>query len=234
MPAHITVHWLENSRGQRILWLLEELGLEYTVKEYKRNAKTLLAGADLRKVHPLGKSPVVEIQEDGHDTLTLAESGAIVEYLIERFGNGKFGYAPGSDALKRSQYLYWLHWAEGSAMLPLMLTIVCAQMPKQAPWIAKPIVSIVASQLMAIMVNPRLKENFGFVESHLGDKQFFVGDSLTGSDIMMSFPCEGLAASPLWNSHPNIKKWFEAMEARPAYKRALERGGANNLAAFTK
>ncbi|KAM0754498.1 glutathione S-transferase [Meredithblackwellia eburnea MCA 4105] len=231
--AKITVHWLNNSRAQRILWLLEELGLEYDIKKYSRDKKTMLAPAELRGIHPLGKSPVVTIEENGK-TITLAESGAICEFLIERYGKGKLSLPADGDAQARADYLYFLHYAEGSIMLPLMFSIVFAQQPKQAPWLARPIVSVIASQTMSIFVRPRLKENFGFLEKHLEGKEFFAGGTLTGADIMLSFPVEGLQPALGYEDYPNLKAWFERMSERPAYKRAIEKGGVNRLGAFTE
>ncbi|KAL8286959.1 hypothetical protein RQP46_003965 [Phenoliferia psychrophenolica] len=259
----IVVHWLENSRSQRVLWLLEEvrmsshiypplaqalplagdtadsplpvtLELPYTVKKYSRDKKTMFAPPELRAIHPLGKSPVVTIEENG-ETITLAESGAIVEFVIERYGKGKLVVDAKSGGVQdRANYLYWLHYAEGSIMMPLMLSIVMAQMPRQAPYVAWPIVKVIALATMHKFVRPRLLESFGFVENSLAGKEFFVGDSLTGADIMMVFPAEGLEPTLGYEKYPNIKGWFDRVSQRPAYLRALEKGGANRVAAFNE
>ncbi|GAA6038002.1 hypothetical protein JCM8097_009534 [Rhodosporidiobolus ruineniae] len=230
----IVVHWLDDSRAQRVLWLLEELGLEYEVQRYHRDAATNLGPPELRKIHPLGKSPVVTITE-GDRTTTLAESGAIVEFLIERYGKGKLAITAEADLEARSNYLYWLHYAEGSAMLPLMFNIVFAQIPKQAPWLVRPIVSQISAGAMQQFILPRLKSHFGFLEQSLEGKDFLVGNKLTGADIMCSFLAEGLAASPLkQEDYPNVKRWHAALEAREAYKAAEVKGGKNDLTRFVK
>ncbi|GAA6051495.1 hypothetical protein JCM3770_004562 [Rhodotorula araucariae] len=234
MAPQIVVHWLEDSRAQRILWLLEELGLEYEVKHYKRDATTNLAPKELRDVHPLGKSPVVVITDNG-TSITLAESGAIVEFLIERYGDRLSVPASSPDLQARADYLYWLHFAEGSAMGPLMFALVFTAIPKQAPWLARPLVSAIASGAMSQFVIPRLKETFRFIETSLEGKEYFAGGKLTGADIMMSFIAEGLAATPLDASKfPNLARWHTALQERPGYVEAEKRGGKNNLDRFLK
>ncbi|GAA5998230.1 bifunctional glutathione transferase/peroxidase [Rhodotorula paludigena] len=229
----IVIHWLEHSRAQRVVWLLEELGLPYEVKHYKRDPKTLLAPDELREVHPLGKSPVAVITDNGQ-TITVAESGAIVEFLIERYGSEQLSVpASSSDLGARADYLLWLHWAEGSGMFPLLLSMIFAQMPKQAPWLARPLVSAVASGVMSQFVLPRLKSNFAFIEQSLEGKEFFAGGKLTGADIMMSFVAEGLEVAPVPSSkYPNITRWHAAVKERAAYKKAETTGGQNNLSVF--
>ncbi|KAK4058541.1 hypothetical protein OIO90_000703 [Microbotryomycetes sp. JL221] len=231
----ITVHWLNNSRSQRIIWLLEELELPYEIKVYQRDKKTMLAPPELYKVHPLGKSPVVTIEEPGSEPFVLAESGAIVETIIDRYGKGKLQFsAEGKDWQNRAQVMHWIHWAEGTAMLPLMLTIISARIPKEGPWIAKPLTGAVANGLMQQFALPRLKENFGFVNDQLAGKEFFVGDKLTGADIMMVFPIEGVDGAGKLDEFPHIKTWFEKIRQRPAYQRAEEKGGKNDMSGFTK
>merc|ERR1711939_521714 len=223
MAPTIVVHWLDDSRAQRILWLLEELGLTYEVKRYTRSTVTNLAPPELREVHPLGKSPVVTITENGK-TVTLAESGAIAEFIIERYGERLAIPASSSDLQQRADYIYWPHYAEGSAMGPLMFALVFTAIPKQAPWIARPLVNAITGGAMSQFVIPRLKETFGFVEKSLEGKEFFVGDKLTGADIMMSFIAEGLA----------VTRWHAAIQQRPAYQAAEARGGKNNMERFMK
>ncbi|GAA6061055.1 hypothetical protein JCM10212_000098 [Sporobolomyces blumeae] len=232
----ITVHWLDQSRAQRILWLLEELELPYELKVYKRDAKTMLAPPELKAVHPLGKSPVVEIVEPSSSTpLVLAESGAICEFLIERYGEKLGVKANEGDFKDRADYLYWLHWAEGTAMTPLMMGIVFAQIPKQAPFLVRPIISAVSAGVHAQFIRPRLKSNYAYVDEWLNGKEFFVGGRLTGADIMMSFIAESLEAAPIDQApYGNIRRWHQQMQSRAAYQRAEAKGGKNDLTMFVK
>ncbi|MDF2696237.1 MAG: glutathione S-transferase, partial [Labilithrix sp.] len=187
MGAMITVHHLERSRSQRVLWLLEELGLEYRLEEYKRDPKTLLGPPALRKIHPLGKSPVVT---DGEHTL--AESGAILTYLVESYGNGRLRPAAGTP--ERLRYDYWLHYGEGSAMPPLLMKLVFEQIKARAPWPVKPIVRGIAGKVLSDFVHPQMKLHFDWVESELGKSPWFAGDELTAADIQMIYPVEANAA----------------------------------------
>ncbi|MEK6426018.1 MAG: glutathione S-transferase [Burkholderia gladioli] len=216
----LTVHHLNNSRSQRVLWLLEELGVPYELKRYERDPRTMLAPPELRAVHPLGKSPV--ITDDG---LTLAESGAIIEYLVERYGAGRFAPVPGTP--ERLRYTYWLHYAEGSAMPPLLLKLV-AQRIAQAPmpFFAKPIARKIAATLQSSFVDPQLKLHLGYVEAELGATGWFVGDAFSAADVQMSFPLEAAASRAGTVAQlPAIRAFLERIHARPAYRRALERGG---------
>ncbi len=216
----LTVHHLNNSRSQRVLWLLEELGVPYELKRYERDPRTMLAPPELRAVHPLGKSPV--ITDDGH---TIAESGAIIEYLLERYGAGRFAPPPGTDL--RLRYTYWLHYAEGSAMPPLLLKLV-AQRIAQAPmpFFAKPIARRIAATLQSSFVDPQLKLHLGYIEQSLSETGWFVGDAFTAADVQMSFPLEAAASrAGTVDRLPAIRGFLERIHARPAYQRALERGG---------
>jgi glutathione S-transferase len=214
----LVVHHLENSRSQRVLWLLEELGVEYEIKRYERDKKTMLAPPELRAIHPLGKSPLVT--DEGS---TLAESGAIVEYLVEKYGNG--GFVPPAGTPERLRYTYWLHYAEGSAMPPLLLKLVFEKMKTgPVPFFLKPIVRGIADKVLSTFVNPQLKLHFGYVESELGKNPHFAGQEFSAADIQMSFPCEA-ASARAGSDMPNIRAFLERIHARPAYKRALERGG---------
>ncbi|MEW5835501.1 MAG: glutathione S-transferase [Pseudomonadota bacterium] len=221
----ITVHHLENSRSQRILWLLEELGQPYEIRRYARDPKTMLAPAELRAVHPLGKSPVVA---DGE--LVLAESGAIVEYLAERYGDGRLLAAPGTA--ERRRQTYWLHYAEGSAMPPLLLKLVFQRMGKApAPFFARPIVKDVAGKALRGFVDPQIALHLDYLEAELGKAAWFGGDSLSVADIQLSFPLEAAAAragltAPRW---PRLAAFLDRIHAMPAYRRALERGGDYRL-----
>lgn len=216
----VVVHHLNNSRSQRVLWLLEELGVPYEVKRYERNLETMLAPPDLKAVHPLGKSPVVT---DGD--ATVAESGAIVEYLVEKYGNGRLVPAPGSP--ERLRYTYWLHYAEGSAMPPLLLKLVFDRLKEApVPFFVKPLVRKIADTAMASFIGPQIRTHFDFVESELGRTGWFAGDGMTAADIQMSFPLEAAAArGDATKGRPNIAAFLERIHARPAYKAALARGG---------
>jgi glutathione S-transferase len=201
----IIVHHLENSRSQRILWMLEELGLPYEVKRYERNAKTMLAPPELKHVHPLGKSPVIQ---DG-DTI-VAETGAIVEYLVER-ADGRLGPPPHRDAILR--YRFFLHYAEGSLMPPLLVKLVLSRVP-------------VFGKAAQKRIQPMIDNHLSFVERELAGRDWFVGDELTAADIMMSFPLEAARQrAGLGPDRPNTIAWLDRIHARPAYSQALERGG---------
>lgn len=221
----LTVHHLNNSRSQRVLWLLEELGLPYDIVAYQRDAKTMLAPPELRKVHPLGKSPVVTTDEG----LTLAESGAIVETVIERFGNGRFAPTPGTPEFLR--YRYWLHYAEGSVMPPLLLKLVFDKIEhSKMPFFAKPIARAIAGKAKSSFITPNITTHLDFLEAELGKSRWFAGEDFSGADIQMSFPIEAAAArGGLDASRPKLMAYLDRIHARPAYKRALERGGPYGL-----
>ena len=207
----IVVHHLNNSRSQRILWLLEELGIDYEVKRYERDSSTMLAPAALKEVHPLGKSPV--ITDEGQ---TLAESGAITDYLAERYGDGKL--APPSGTPDKLRYNYWLHYSEGSAMPLLVMKLLLDNFGLGD--------SSVASQF----VTPQIKLHFDYLESELSKNEWFVGEEFTAADIQMSFPVEAVEAQAgLDASRPKLKAFLERIHTRPAYQRALERGGKYEL-----
>jgi glutathione S-transferase len=201
----IIVHHLENSRSQRILWMLEELGLPYEVKRYERNPKTMLAPPELRRVHPLGKSPVIQ---DG-DTV-VAETGAIIEYLVEK-ADGKLGPPPHRDAILR--YRFFLHYAEGSLMPPLLVKLVLSRVP-------------VFGKAAQKRIQPMIDNHLDYLERELAGREWFVGDDLTAADIMLSFPLEAARArAGLGASRPNLAAWLARIHARPAYQAALQRGG---------
>jgi glutathione S-transferase len=216
----IVVHHLNNARSQRVLWLLEELGLEYEIKRYERDAKTMLAPASLRALHPLGKSPVVT---DG--SLTLAESGAIIEYLVERYGNGKLAPAPGTP--ERLRYTYWLHYAEGSAMSPLLLKLVFDRIANgPVPFFVKPVAKAISHRVLTTFVNPQIELHLAFMETELQKSRWFAGNEFSAADIQLSFPLEAAAARAGLNaSRPKLMAYLDRIHARPAYQRALERGG---------
>ena len=220
----ITVHHLNNSRSQRILWLLEELELPYEIKRYQRDPKTMLAPAALRQVHPLGKSPVVT---DG--ALTLAESGAIVEYLVDRYGAGRLAPAPGTP--ERLRYTYWLHYAEGSAMPPLLLKLVFDTIEKSPmPFFARPIAKAISGKAKGSFIGPQIKLHLDYLEGELGKNAWFAGSHFSGADIQMSFPLEAAAArAGLDASRPRLMDFLARIHARPPYQRALEKGGEYEL-----
>ena len=220
----IVVHHLDNSRSQRVLWLLEELGVPYEIKHYRRDPKTLLAPPALRAIHPLGKAPVVT---DGE--LVLAESGAIIEYLIERYGSGRL--IPEAGTPERLRYTYWLHYAEGSAMPPLLLKLIFDRIETSpAPFFVRPILRSIAAKVKQLFVLPQLKLHLDYLEHELGTAAWFAGTELTGADIQLSFPIEAAAArAGLDETRPRLHGFLERIHARPAYQRALAAGGAYSL-----
>ncbi len=221
----IVVHHLNNSRSQRVLWLLEELGQPYDIHPYLRDGQTMLAPPELLTVHPLGKSPVLT---DGERVV--AETGAIVEYLLERHGQGQLLPAAGSDEALR--YRYWLHFAEGSAMPPLLMKLVFDKVASaKMPFFVKPVARGIARQVMDRMVWPNLNRQLDFMESELAQRDWFAGSRITGADIMMSFPLEAAAQRGGLNaSRPRLMDFLQRIHARPAYRRALERGGPYSFA----
>jgi glutathione S-transferase len=200
----IIVHHLENSRSQRVLWLLEELGLPYNLRRYERNKATLLAPPDLRAVHPLGKAPLVE-----DDDRVVAETGAIVEYLVEKAGS--LGPPPDRDAALR--YRFFLHYAEGSLMPPLLVKLVLSRVPLLGRPAQK-------------RIQPMIDVHLDFVEAELAGRPWFAGEAISAADVMMSFPLEAARArGGLGRSRPHTLAWLDRVHARPAYQRALARGG---------
>ena len=219
----LTVHHLENSRSQRVLWLLEELGVPYEIVRYQRQPD-MRAPKELRAVHPLGKSPV--ITDNGN---TIAESGAICEYIISTYGSGRL--IPPPNTPERLRYTYWLHYAEGSAMPPLLLKLMFDQIEKaKMPFFAKPIAKGIASKAKAAFIMPNITNHLNFMESELGTSEWFAGADFSGADIQMSFPVEAaVARGGLDAKRPKLMAFLERIHARPAYQRALERGGPYGL-----
>jgi glutathione S-transferase len=207
----LKVHHLNNSRSQRILWLLEELGAPYEIVHYQRMSPVPLAPPELKKIHPLGKSPVIT---DGD--VTIAESGAIVEYVLEKYGNGKLRPQQGSK--DHVHYIEWMHYAEGSAMLPLMMHLYAGFLGEGAAMLRPRIDSEIANQL-------------SYMEGAIAGREYFVGHGLTGADIQLVFVLEAAEASNLLGLYPALGKYLAAMQARPAYKRAIEKGGPYTLGA---
>jgi glutathione S-transferase len=221
----ILVHHLNNSRSQRVLWLLEELGVPYEVKRYERDPKTMLAPASLRAVHPLGKSPVIT---DGETTV--AESGAILEYLVDRYGEGSLAPPPGTP--ERLRYTYWLHYAEGSAMPPLLLKLVFDRIETApVPFFVKPIAKGISAKVKSMLITPQLETHLDYLEGELQKSTWFAGSDFTAADIQMSFPLEvAVSRAGLGPSRPKLMAFLGRIHARPAYVRALERGGSYDLA----
>ena len=205
----LTVHHLNNSRSQRILWLLEELEVPYAIEKYQRLSPVPLAPPELRNVHPLGKSPV--ITDDGR---TIAESGAIIEYILDKYGNERLRPRPGTDDYIR--YLEWMHFAEGSAMLPLLLHLYTGYLGDAAAPLKPRIDGEIASHL-------------SYLAHAVNGREFLVGQSLTGADIQVAFVLEAAEGSDLLKHYPTLEKYLSGMRARPAYKRAIEKGGPFDL-----
>jgi glutathione S-transferase len=227
----ITVHHLEHSRSQRVLWLLEELGLrhgrDYTVRRYARDPKTMLATPELKAVHPLGKSPVLTDDTDGS---VVAESGAIVEWLCDRFdGAQRMRPPPGSP--ERLRFTYWLHFAEGSAMPPLLMKLVFDKVrAAPVPFFVKPVVKAIADKVTQGFIAPNIAAQLDFMQAELAQRPWFAGPAFSAADVQMSFPLEAAdarAAGPggLGASHPALAAWLQRIHQRPAYARALEVGG---------
>jgi glutathione S-transferase len=211
--AMLTVHHLNNSRSQRVLWLLEELGVPYEIVRYQRQPD-MRAPKELLKIHPLGKSPVIV---DGD--IRIAESGAVVDYLIRRYGqgNGKPAMMPAPDSADFEAYNEWLHYSEGSAMLPLMLNLYVSRLKE-------------AGSPLHPRIDSEIKNHLGYTERALQGREFFVGQSLTGADIQMSFVAEMAKVFDRLAPYPNLSAWLSRMHARPAFKRSVEKGGAYRFA----
>lgn len=218
----LTVHHLNNSRSQRVLWMLEELGVSYEIQRYERDRKTMLAPPSLRKVHPLGKSPVVT-----DDKATLAESGAILEYLVDRYGEGRFSPAAGTP--EHLRYRYWMHYAEGSLMPPLLLKLVFDQVEK-APLIVRPVAKAISATVKSRFITPNLKQHLDFLEGELKTTPWFAGERFSAADVQMSFPVEAAAArAGLGASRPHLMEWLKRIHGRPAYQKAIDKGGPFEL-----
>lgn len=224
LATMIVVHHLNNSRSQRVLWLLEELGVPYEVRRYERDPQTMLAPPALRALHPLGKSPVIT---DGDQVI--AESGAIVEYLVDRFDEDRLRPLPGTP--DRLRYTYWLHYAEGSAMPPLLLKLVFGRLAyPPMPALLRPIAGAIAKGVQQRYLDPQLKLHLDFIEGELGKSTWFAGGAFSAADIQMSFPLEALRArGGLDDRNARCLAFLERIHARDGYRRALEKGGPYNL-----
>ena len=220
----LTVHHLENSRSHRIIWLLEELGVDYDIEFYERDPQTKLAPSRLREIHPLGKSPVLT---DGDHTI--AESGAIIEYLVDTYDDDG-ALRPQKDSPEFERYRYWMHYAEGSAMSPLLLRVIFQELPRQGPWIAKPLLSTISTMVGKEYIDPQIDLHLNYWESELSARDYFAGDDFTAADIQMSFALEGVDAfRDLSQNAPHVQDLLEKLRERPAYERAIERGGELEL-----
>jgi len=221
----LIVHHLNNSRSQRVLWLLEELGVPYEIQKYERDAQTMLAPPELARIHPLGKSPVVV--DDG---AVVAESGAIIEHVLDKYGAGMLRPPAGTD--DRRRFTYWLHFAEGSAMPPLLLKLVFDRVESgPAPFFVRPIARGIARKVKSLMIEPNLKRQLDFMEGELTRSEWFAGDTFSAADIQMSFPVEAAQQrAGLDASRPRLMAFLKRIHARPAYKKALERGGPYSFA----
>jgi len=221
----ITVHHLNNSRSQRVLWLLEELGIEYQICHYQRDAKTMLAPPELRAVHPLGKSPVIT---DGD--VTVAETGAIIEYLLDTYSAGRLRPAPHTAAAR--QFTYWLHYAEGSIMPLMVMTLIFRRIETApVPFFVKPIARAIVGKVKEGYLDPNTTTHFDFIESEIARTGWFAGDQFSAADIQMSFPIEAGQSRGALKERKNLAQFLERIHARPAYQRALAKGGAFELSA---
>ncbi len=232
MARMITVHHLETSRSQRILWLLEELGVPYELKIYQRDKATKLAPPELKKIHPLGKSPVIT---DG-DTV-VAESGAIIEYLVETYGDQAVGelahLQPALRTPEHRQCRFWMHYAEGSLMNWLVMKLVFMTIPTQPmPFFVKPIAKALCGKVQDKVIDPNLDTALDFMENHLGQNTWFAGEHLTMADFQMSFAIEAaLSRTRKASACPHLKAYQQRMQARPAYQRGIAKGGPVVMAA---
>jgi len=220
----LVVHHLNNSRSQRVLWLLEELGLTYEIKHYQRDPRTMLAPPQLRAVHPLGKSPI--ITDEGR---TIAESGAILEYLVSAYGQGRL--IPPADSDARLRFTYFMHYAEGSLMPLLLLKLVFSRLSRPPmPALLRPLARVIESGTNRRFIDPQLALHMGFLESELGRFEYFAADEFSAADIQMSFPLEAAQKrGALGAAHRRLQRWLEVIRARPAYQRAIEKGGPYSL-----
>ncbi len=219
----LTVHHLENSRSQRILWLLEELELEYELTRYPRDKKTKLAPAELKRIHPLGKSPVIT---DGKKVI--AESGAIVEYLLANYADGRL--LPKAGTAEHGRYQYWLHFAEGTFMPLMIISLIFNTIEEKTPFIVKPIAKGISGKVKKDYLTPNISRNLAFMEQTLTDHKWFAGRSLTGADILMSFPVEAASVrTDLSGDYPKLQGFLERIRARPAWQRAIDKGGPYDL-----
>ena len=227
----IKVHHLNNSRSQRILWMLEELYLEYEIVSYERDKKTLQGPESLRNIHPLGKSPVIT-DDSGGEELIIAESGAIIEYFVQTYGKNSSLITPEKGSQQERDYRYWLHFSEGSLMPPLLLRFIFRRVKKaRVPFFVKPITKAVADKVLSEFVNPNIQLLLDLIETSIKDKKWFLGDQLSGADIQLSFPLETSVTHGLIDdNYPCIQSYVDRIHQQPAYKSALKKGGKYDYA----
>lgn len=219
----LTVHHLDNSRSQRISWMLEELSVPYEIKQYQRDKKSMLAPESLKKVHPLGKSPVLE--DNG---MILAESGAIIEYLQEVYDEA--GTLKPTAFAERQQYRYWMHYAEGSLMPLLVMKLIFSRLGKPPmPWLIRPIAGAIGQGVQKNYLDKQIYTHMDYLEQHLTTHPYFAGYQFSAADIQMSFPVEAINARTGLGKYPHLNAWLSNVTARPAYQRALETGGPLNI-----
>ncbi len=223
MPK-IVVHHLEKSRSHRLLWLLEELELDYTLKLHRRHPQTIRAPPELRQIHPLGKAPILDV-----DGVIVAESGAVLEHCIEELGGS--GLRPEAGTEARRAYRYWMHYAEGSLMSPLLVRLIFDRLrAASVPFFIKPVVAGIVKKVESNYTKPELELHSGFIEQHLAEHPYFAGDTFSAADIQMSYPVEALAARGRNDiATPHTQAWLERIRERPAYRRATDKGGPNDL-----
>ncbi len=221
----ITLHHLNNSRSQRIIWLLEELGVEYEIRRYERNPATSLAPASLKAIHPLGKSPLIT---DGE--LTIAESGLIIEYLLKRYDQGRL--LPADDSPEYWQYLYWLHYAEGTLMPLLVMTLILNKVREAPmPFFIRPLARAIADKIGQSYSAPNLTNNMAYIEQHLSNHRWFAGERMSGADMQMIFPLEAaLKRGICEKDFPHIAAFVKKVHAMPNYQTALQKGGPYDYA----
>ena len=221
----IKVHHLETSRSTRLIWALEELNLDYELIEYKRHPETKRAPDTAKALHPLGRFPLLEI-----DGKVIAESGAILTYLVER--EGKLGATDGA----KEDYTYWMHYAEGSAMLPLLLKLITTGLRNaKVPFFIKPITKTIAGKIDATFTDGELKAHFGWIEKALEAKTYFAGETFSAADIQMSYPVQAsFTRAGMLPGRPHTQAWLDRVQARPAFQRALEKGGEPIMTAVPK
>jgi glutathione S-transferase len=215
----LTLHHLNQSRSHRIIWLLEELGIDYQIKQYQRDKKTMLAPPELKAVHPLGKSPVIT---DGEDTV--AESAVIIDYLLDKYD--EVGLRPEKNSKAAADYRYWMHYAEGSMMPPLLLSLIFGKLSESpTPLPARPVGAVISKAIHMAFLDSELEKHIKYVDSQLENKGWFAGEQLSGADIQMSFPLEAFESRRGLDGVANVESFLKRIRERPAYQKALSKGG---------
>jgi len=221
----LTIHHLENSRSHRVVWLLEELGLQYEIHRHRRDAESSFAGPDLWAAHPLGKAPVLC---DG--TATFAESGAILEHLVEAYGHGRLAPAPGTP--ERARYRYWMHAAEGSVMPLLVMKLLFARVEARAPLLARPFARAISRRVDETYITPNIGAIVDFMEAELSRSTWFAGNEFSAADVQMGYVIEAAEArGVIHDKHTRLRAFIDRSRSRPAYRAAIEKGGPFQLLA---